>query len=289
MAVPLTAGTISGALQANAEAVVDEVYGGVLKRQPAALERKHWADNLRSNGSLKGMLAAAIHGVEFQQLVQPVIARGLDAQADLPHLAKRIAIVSNLQGKPIADAMQVLTARRAPTYYQVTPEGLDPGRIAGVMHELLAAHDCVLTQPVIAERVLRLAPELEGRIELFPSVTFAAYHPDVCGVFEETSGRAVMGALGPYHSSIAYFAYRAGMDVRETLKHFGGPVYENVPVLRLLEGVVAGTVSGRGSRQLAARRTPAAVGGSRLLHAYAQPSPFADVSGCREGSPASHG
>jgi len=218
----------SGALRANAEAVVDEVYAGVLKRQPAALERKHFADHLRSTGSLRGMLAAAIHGVEFQQLVQPVIARGFDAQADLPHLAKRIAIVSNLQGKPIADAMQVLTARRAPTYYQVTPEGLDPGRIAAVMRELLVAHDIVLTQPAIAQRVLQLAPELEGRIELFPSVTFAAYHPDNCGVFQPTSGRAVMGALGPYHSSIAYFAYRAGMDVPETLKHFSGPVYETL-------------------------------------------------------------
>jgi hypothetical protein len=218
----------SGALRANAEAVVDEVYGGVLKREPAAQERRHWADHLRSDGSLRGMLAAAIHGVEFQQLVQPGIASSFDAQADLPHLDKRIAIVSNLQGKPIADAMQVLTTRRAPTYYQVTAEGLDPGRIAAVMRELLAAHESVLTQPVIAQRVLRLAPELGGRIELFPSVTFAAYHPDNCGVFQTTNGRAVMGALGPYHSSIAFFAYRAGMDVRETLKHFSGPVYETL-------------------------------------------------------------
>jgi hypothetical protein len=166
--------------------------------------------------------------LEFQQLVQPVIASGFDAQADLPHLANRVAIVSNLQGKPIADAIQVLTARRAPTYHQVTPEGLDPGRIAGLMRELLSAHDCVLTQPIIAERVLRVAPELEERIELFPSVTFAAYHPDVCGVFQPSSGRAVMGTLGPYHSSIAYFAYRAGMDVREALRHFSGPVYETL-------------------------------------------------------------
>jgi hypothetical protein len=247
-------------------------------------------DYLRSNGSLKGMLAAAVGGVEFQQLVQPVVASGFDAQADLPHLAKRIAIVSDCQGKPIADAMQVLTACRAPTHYKVTAEALDqPIRVAAMMRKLLAAHDIVLTQPAIAERVLRLAPEMGRSIELFPCVTFAAYHPDLCSVHDATSMRAVVGALGPYHSSIAYFAFRAGMGVRETLKHFSGPVYEALWFHDYWRASSQALRRGRGSRGLAARRFPAAVGGSGLFHACPQPSPFAGVAGCCEGSPRAPG
>jgi hypothetical protein len=58
--------------------------------------------------------------------------------------------------------------RGASTNYHVTTEEFDqPVRVAAVMRELLAAHDIVLTQPASAERVLRLAPELGRRMELF--------------------------------------------------------------------------------------------------------------------------
>jgi hypothetical protein len=82
------------------------------------------------------------------------------------------------------------------------------------------------------ERVL-VAPQLERSLDTdfsghpgfwrVPTLSFNAYHPDICYLLE--SGKALKGALGDYHSLIAYAAFRAGLNERSTLALYRADVY----------------------------------------------------------------
>lgn len=82
------------------------------------------------------------------------------------------------------------------------------------------------------DRIL-IAPQLENTLALdlagldtvwrIPTITFDAYHPDICYLVQ--SGKSLKGPLGDYHSLIAYAAFCKGLDERHTLALFTERVY----------------------------------------------------------------
>jgi hypothetical protein len=82
------------------------------------------------------------------------------------------------------------------------------------------------------ERIL-VAPQLEKSYGIdftgldtvwrIPTITFDAYHPDICYLVND--GKSLKGALGDYHSLIAYAAFRKGLDEAQALSLYNERVY----------------------------------------------------------------
>jgi hypothetical protein len=60
-------------------------------------------------------------------------------------------------------------------------------------------------------------------LDFIPSISFDAYHPDICYAF---SNGPVQGPMGFYHSMIVLAAYEAGLSVEVTRKLFRRDVFE---------------------------------------------------------------
>lgn len=139
----------------------------------------------------------------------------------------RITVFSNCQGEIIASAIQAFTGCRMPSVQAVGQVALDqPALLVEPLRELARHHDIILMQPSLAEIVMPEVPDLADRIALFPNLTFSAFHPDICYVFRRPGAEHFHGPMGPYHSSIAYHAWRAGMSTQQTLDHYTNEVYE---------------------------------------------------------------
>lgn len=60
-------------------------------------------------------------------------------------------------------------------------------------------------------------------LDFIPSISFDAYHPDICYVF---SPGPVQGPMGFYHSMIVLAAYEAGLSIETTRRLFRRDVFE---------------------------------------------------------------
>ncbi len=156
-----------------------------------------------------------------------VPSRSDDARFPPKQPLPRITVFSNCQGEVVASAIQALTGGRMPTIQAVTPLAVEkPELLVEPLREIARHHDLILMQPMVARLVLPLVPDLGTRIELFPSICFSAFHPDLCYVYRQWRSETLDSPLGPYHSSIAYHAWRVGMNLQQTLDHFRDDVYE---------------------------------------------------------------
>ena len=83
-------------------------------------------------------------------------------------------------------------------------------------------------QPLYADAISPLLPALSQKLLLFPSISFPAFQPDQCYVRIKGTFSEVSGPLGPYHSSIVYYAWRAGMSAQQTADLFCDAVYQEL-------------------------------------------------------------
>ena len=98
-------------------------------------------------------------------------------------------------------------------------------RTAGEYLDRLESYDLVLTAPQFLWTDVADLSKLT-KLAILPTVYFDAYHPDLCQVFAGTS--QVKGPLGDYHSSLAFAAYKRGLDPAATRKLFNAKIYESV-------------------------------------------------------------
>ena len=85
------------------------------------------------------------------------------------------------------------------------------------------------------DRIL-VAPQLErelgeewmgnAKVWRIPTISFNAYHPDICYLLE--SGSSLKGPLGDYHSLIAYAAFACGLSEARALALYRESVYADL-------------------------------------------------------------
>jgi hypothetical protein len=142
----------------------------------------------------------------------------------------RIAVVANCQSFGLAYAMKLLnldaTVHRFPVLFK---SWVDVKMLA----RALKHYDYVFFQPFgpgyvrggSAEPILQ---ELKDPI-LLPTLIFTGFHPDQVYVHNAAkAGAPINGPIGPYHSALAFFAYRAGLPVDAALRLFKREVFESV-------------------------------------------------------------
>ncbi|MEA2832224.1 MAG: hypothetical protein QOG66_426 [Methylobacteriaceae bacterium] len=160
-----------------------------------------------------------------------VIATLLSRSFRRPGYGPRIAVVANCQSFGLAYAMKLLnldaTVHRFPIIYKSWTDGRTLART-------LKLYDYVFFQPFGPGYVRGgsghpVLEELRDAIQL-PTLTFTGFHPDQVFIYDRVKGdqAPIIGPLGPYHSGLAFFAYRAGLPVEAALRLFNRDVFDTV-------------------------------------------------------------
>lgn len=211
------------------ECVLHTIERGLVRLRLQALHFE------RIDGPSPDALRAAEAAANLAEPGPPVLVLP-PVEADVPAQSRakvstrrlpRVAVVSNCQGGSMSLALQAFLGGRVPPVHYVGWASLEnPALLVPPLRELAAHHDTVLVQPTFAKRLLPLVPDLAAQIALFPAVRFTAFHPDLCYVIRREPSERVSGPMGPYHSSIAFHAWRAGMSTREALEYFDDETYQ---------------------------------------------------------------
>ncbi len=145
-------------------------------------------------------------------------------------VSPRIAVIGNCQSYGVAYAMKLLApTARVDHYSSIGKARAD----IGLLTKTLATYDQVFSQDFPPSIVKGGdSQELLRRLNnatLFPTVSFAAFHPDLVYLLDAAKcNKALFGPLGPYHSSLAVFAYRVGLSAKQANALFNRNVFEAV-------------------------------------------------------------
>jgi hypothetical protein len=160
-----------------------------------------------------------------------VIATLLSRSFRRPTSGPRIAVVANCQSFGLAYATKLLnldaTVHRFPIIFKSWTDGK-------TLVRTLKRYDYVFFQPFGPGYVRGgsghpIVDELTNAIRL-PTLIFTGFHPDQVHIYDRAKGEGVpiLGPLGPYHSALALFAYRAGLPIDAALRLFNRDVFEIV-------------------------------------------------------------
>ncbi|GJE37183.1 hypothetical protein KHHGKMAE_1239 [Methylobacterium persicinum] len=148
-----------------------------------------------------------------------------------PRTGPSIAVIGNCQARVLAQAMRLLAPESPVRYLSMGTLKRDHGHLDGLAR-LLRGHDHVFSQAFPAGLIpggdsaqLR---EAVPRLTLVPSIVFSAFHPDMvyAGAASDLAAlKLAPSPLGQYHSAIALFAHRLGLDAGKTVALFREEVF----------------------------------------------------------------
>jgi GSCFA family/Polysaccharide biosynthesis enzyme WcbI len=141
---------------------------------------------------------------------------------------KKILLLGNCQTRGLARLMRAMIGDAETTSFELLPgtvkriEERDPelAKLIADSDFIFVHHDGVT--PQILEK--NYSPHFP-KVRLIPKINFAAFHPDMDYV-EDSQGKHIVGPLGAYHSSIAFFGWKHKLTKIETLKLFCERTYE---------------------------------------------------------------
>lgn len=221
--------TFEQAVKQHAPELIRTAYRVLFNREADEGGLLHHSDFLRKEGKLEETMRRLLSSDEFLAVFEERSQFHNRAITDSLPAGKRIAIFSNCQGNNLGRCIQAMTGTRPPLFHFVTVEQiLNPEQGLDGIRAALATHDVVLMQPLFADVVTPLLPELQEKLMLFPSLSFPAFQPDQCYVRIKGTFTEVTGPLGPYHSSIAFYAWQQCMSRTQTADLFCDAVYREL-------------------------------------------------------------
>lgn len=181
-----------------------------------------------------------------QYAVEPRLAK-LTGRT-LRNTGPRIAVLGNCQAFGLAYAMKVMDPSATVDHFSA----IGRSRVAtmDMLVKTLDTYDYVFTHDFLeghlrgggdSEELLRRLP---GKATKTPAVTFAAFHPDLIYIQDKSEPLHgfIFGPLGPYHSAIALFCYRAGLSLEETRGAFNENVFQTLGYLDMWNEVATGFI-----------------------------------------------
>lgn len=166
-----------------------------------------------------------IVGAWHRYALSPRIARltGRGPRATGP----RIALVGNCQGYGVAYAMKVLDPSATVDLYSVT--GRSHASIE-LFAKTLGMYDHVFSQIFLEGHLRggesRALQRLLPKTIMFPSIVFAAFHPDL--IYLTGPDGHIGGPLGHYHSALCLFAFRKSLPLDAANALFNENVFRAV-------------------------------------------------------------
>lgn len=163
----------------------------------------------------------------FEGYLVSKVLKGAGAQTK-PNPLTRLLMLGSCQVVGLSALMQAMVSSLSVTAYELNRfnlEGFKDGRLN--LAELVAGHDLVLMHPhaELSRLLAEDLPQMAHKIKLMPSISFTAFHPDLVYITHGQQGH-VMGPMGEYQSSLAFYGWVNGLSIEQTLSLFSGDVYE---------------------------------------------------------------
>lgn len=138
-------------------------------------------------------------------------------------------VFGNCQAQGIARLMQAMTGDVDTCVYETTPSllrRLKSGELD--LSHVLRKADVVFVQAVgeVVELVRQKHPRDAHKLRLLPALAYGGFHPDVVYIRDE--GGYLSGPMGEYHSSIAFWAWRQGLNRSQAVGLFRPEVFEHL-------------------------------------------------------------
>jgi GSCFA family/Polysaccharide biosynthesis enzyme WcbI len=143
---------------------------------------------------------------------------------------KKILLLGNCQTRGLARLMRAMIGDAEATAIELLPEAVkriqsrDPELVKLISEsDLIFVHHDGLTPKILEETY---ASDF-SKVRLIPKIGFAAFHPDM-DYLEDAEGHHVLGPLGAYHSSLAFFCWKNKVTPTDTLKLFCEKTYQTL-------------------------------------------------------------
>ncbi len=169
-----------------------------------------------------------------QYAVEPRLAK-LTGRA-LRNTGPRIAVMGNCQAFGLAYAMKLMDPSATIDHFSAI--GRARAVDMNILEKTFDTYDYVFSHDFLSGHLRgegdsnELRRRLPGKVTMAPAISFAAFHPDLVFIQEKDKLHGfIFGPLGPYHSAIALFAYRAGLSVDEARAMFNENVFKAVGYL----------------------------------------------------------
>ena len=144
--------------------------------------------------------------------------------------ALKLVVFGNCQAAGIARLAQAMTGDIVAQSFETTPSFLR--RLKDGEFDLKSAikdADLIWVQTVaeVTQAIIKLAPRMQARIRQLPPLNYAGFHPDCVYVAREGGGH-LQGPMGEYQSSLAFWAWRNGVEQTAALDLFRSDVFEHL-------------------------------------------------------------
>jgi len=219
--------------------LIDVAYRGILGRAPDLEGRTLCAKTLSEDANLAEILRSLSRSDELAvQLPYATTLKYWKSAhqariSSLPHVAtsnKKILLLGNCQVRPLARLMQAMSGDAETTAIELIPEVIRHlEERENELSQQIRESDLIFVH--LHGEVLRILeknyPEDYAKVRLAPRISFSAFHPDIDYV-EDSQGNHVLGPMGAYQSSIAFFGWKNAISVAETLNLFREDVYDSL-------------------------------------------------------------
>ena len=245
--------------------LVDAAYEGILGRPADHEGRVAHADLLDRTGNLAEVLRLLSHCDELAVQLPRSNVLAIQKSAirsyykSLPHVAtsgKKILLLGNCQVRPLSQLMQAMLADADIASIELVPDvvkRLEDGEAE--ISRLIVEADIIFfhLHGDALQAFRKNFPKENNKVRLIPRIAFSGFHPDIDYV-EDGKGNKVLGPLGSYHSSIAFWGWKNALSVAATLALFREDIYESLGYfgyagvsrdLLLSEGEQTGTPIGK--------------------------------------------
>lgn len=173
------------------------------------------------------------HSGRFAGTMQVRAAASAPAGPAWPHTSRsslKLAIFGNCQAAGMGRLAQAMTGDVTVQTHETTPAFLQRLRSGEFdLEGVVAQADLVWVQMVseVNQAVTERIPKLAGKVRHLPPLNYAGYHPD-CVYIARAAGGFLQAAMGEYQSSLAFWAWRAGLAVDQAVQLYCDEVFEHL-------------------------------------------------------------
>jgi hypothetical protein len=142
----------------------------------------------------------------------------------------RAIVLGNCQSGMMANLLQAMAAGMVATGVHLLPEQVNRLKREEIdVSELIDGYDLVFVnlheRGLVVPLIEKQRPDVLPKVRIVPSIDYIGFHPDAVYVCNSEGGN-ILGPMGGYQSSIAFYGWQNHLDEVQTRGLFAGHVYE---------------------------------------------------------------
>jgi hypothetical protein len=139
-------------------------------------------------------------------------------------------VLGNCQAGMMANLLQAMAADMVATGVHLSPEQVNRLKSEEIdVSELIDGYDLVFVnlheRGMVVPLIEKQRPDVLPKVRIVPSIDYIGFHPDAVYVSNSQGGN-ILGPMGGYQSSLAFYGWQNHLDEVETRRLFAGHIYE---------------------------------------------------------------